>query len=314
MSTTEIGIMKLSARSKTKLLGVAVASGVVAASLGAVPAANALCANISGLNLGTGCTASLGSIAIVLGPTGTAAAGDPAMFTPFNIAISVGTGTTTFAGTVPFMGLPNVGNVAFATAGSSAVTEGLLNLAASLGGTSSDLQSLGILNSTLNIGSHNVLASQGFVSNATVLFSDNNPAVDAGNIETGLNGLLHGFNVAFNIFGGGNTVLAGAFAGTGGTGPLSIAGALGVTAQTVLNTNFGIHIATPLGAVASVPAAGNKVAPTTVAAGTVTGAGSQLSGSLTKAPKQVGSALISPSKKAATTVSKAGAASTGGKK
>jgi hypothetical protein len=310
MSTTEVGIMKFSARSKNKLLGVAVASGVVAASLGVAPAANAFCANISGLNLGTGCTAGLGSIAMVLGPSGGAEAGIPGMFSPFNIAISVGTGSTTDAGDTGFMDVPSIGNVSFATAGSEAVAEGLLNFTASLGGTGSVLESLGVANSTLNIGSSNGLTSEGFVNNSTVLFSDNNPTVEAKNIETGLNGLLHGFNVAFSIFGNGNTVFAGG-ATPGGTGPLSIAGAIGVTAQTVVNTNFGIHITTPLGAVASVPAAGNKVAPTTAAAGTVNRAGSQSSGSLTKAPKQVSSALNSPRKKVAKTVSKAGASAKG---
>jgi hypothetical protein len=304
MSTTETGITKLSARSKNKLMGVAVASGVVAATLGVAPAANAWCANISGLNLGTGCTASLGSIAMVLGPSGTATAGDPAMFSPFNIAISVGTGTITGAGAAPFMGLPDIGNVSFATAGSQAITMGLLNLAASFGGTGSSLASQGLANSTLNIGSHNNLLSFGFVNNATVLFSDNNPSV-----STGSTGLLSGFNVAFSIFGGGNTVQSGAV--IGGTGPLSIAGAIGVSGRTVQNTNFGIHIATPFGTVA---AAGTKVAPAMVAAGGVTGVGSRLSGSLTNAPKQLSSSLNSSSTTAAATVSKVGAATGSGSK
>src|SRR5262245_6856219 len=106
MSTTETRTTKLSARSKNNLLGVAVASGVVAASLGVAPAANAFCVNFSGLNLGTGCTASLGSLAIVLGPdTSTAEAGIPGTFSPFNIAISVGgTGTETFAGATTIFG------------------------------------------------------------------------------------------------------------------------------------------------------------------------------------------------------------------
>jgi hypothetical protein len=283
---------KFSARSKNKLLGVAVASGVVAASLGVAPAANALCANISGLNLGTGCTASLGSIALVLGPTGTAIAGIPGTFSPFNIAISVGTGAVTEAGFVAFMGLPNIGNVSFATDGSLARTAGLFNLAASLGGTG------------------NSLVAAGVVNNATVLFSNNNPTVEAANSGTGLAGLLTGFNVAFSILGGTNLVEAG-FNGVSGNGPLSIAGTIGVTGQTLHNTNTGIHLITPLGAVASVPAAGTKVAPTTVAAGTVNTAGSQVSGSLTKTGKQVSSALNSPSKKAAKTVSKAGASAKG---
>jgi hypothetical protein len=326
MSTTEIGIIKLSARSKNKLLGVAAASGLLAASLGGAPTANAWCVNFSGLNLGSGCTASFGSIAIVLGPdTSTAVAGDPSVFSLFNIAISVGGTAThpteTFAGVGDANGLPNIGNVAFATAGSGAEAYGLINLAASLGGSTSGLSSAGVGNSTLNLGSNNVVVASGFVNNSTVLFSDDNfvTALNPVNVT----GLLSGFNVAFSIFGGGNEVAAGFSLDippiNEGSGPLSIAGAIGVTAQTVRNTNSGIELRTPFNVSAVAPsvlAAGNKVAPTTFTAGSVNRAGSQLSGSLKKASKQFSSSLNSLNKKVADTVSKvtkgtkAGAAST----
>ncbi len=76
MPTTEPRIMKLSARSTNKLLGVAVASGLAAASLSAVPTANAWCVGLSGINInlggGGGCTSTFGNFSIGLGPNAVA--------------------------------------------------------------------------------------------------------------------------------------------------------------------------------------------------------------------------------------------------
>jgi len=296
----------------------------------------ASCVNISGIAIGGGgptghCQASFGSISIVLGPTPTdevgsdAFAGNPEQFSPFNFAISVG-GTTeqptnTSAGRIALPGLPNIGNVSLATAGSSANSAGVVNLAASFGGTRSDLLSAGIGNSTLNLGSDNELVSTGVVNNSTVL-SGNENVVSASNTGEGLNRFLSGFNVAFSTFGNNNEVASGASAG--GNGPFSIAGAIGVNDQNgedaVINTNTGIELRTPLGmqAVTSVLAAGNKVAPKTFAAASANRSGSQLSGPLKKVGTQVSPSLSSLKEKVAGAVSKvtkgtkAGAASSDG--
>ena len=308
-------------------------AAATAASLGVVGTASASCVNISGIAIGGGgptghCQASFGSLSIVIGPTPTdeegsdAFAGNSEQFSPFNIAISVGgtaeQPTFTSAGRGMVAGLPSIGNVSFATAGSDANTGGVVNLAASFGGTDSDLLSAGVGNSALNLGSHNALRALGVVNNSTVLFSDGNRVeASSDQTKTGLQGLSSGFNVAFGILGSDNTVSSGAFAGTP-VGPLAITGAIGVTGQTVANSNFGITLRTPFNATAatSVLAAGNKVAPTTLATGSFKSvgsqlrgslkkAGSQLSGSLNKPGKQVRSSLNSLSQKVADTTSKA---------
>ena len=319
-------------------VGVAGLAAATAASLGLVGTASASCVNISGIAIGGGgptghCQASFGSFAIVIGPTPTdedgsdAFAGNPELFSPFNFAISVGgtaeQPTFTSAGRGGVEGLPSIGNVSFATAGSTANSAGVANLAASLGGTRSSLLSAGVGNSTLNLGSDNELVSAGVVNNSTVLFGNEN-VVSASNAGEGLNRFLTGFNVAFSTGGDGNTVVSGASVppplGGPGNGPLSIAGAILVSdqtgADTVRNTNTGIELRTPLDvpAATSVLAAGNKVAPKTFAAGSVNRSGSKVSGSLTKASTQVSSSLSSLKEKVAGAVSKvtkAGASSKG---
>ena len=64
----------------------------------------------------------------------------------------------------------------------------------------------------------------------------------------------------------------------------------------------------------SVLATGNKVAPKTLAAGSVKNTGSQSSGPLTKAGKQVGSSLNSLSTKVSDTVKKVTGGRAGGAK
>jgi len=126
----------------TGVLGVGLVSGLAAASLGMTGVAVASCVNFSGIAIGGGgaggaCQAAFGSIAIVIGPTpvnedgvftggSKASAGNPFVFSLGNIAISVGgtveQPTSTSAGQLTATGLPNIGNVSFATAGSSAST------------------------------------------------------------------------------------------------------------------------------------------------------------------------------------------------
>ena len=194
------------------LLRTAVVSGaavaLATASLGVVGTATASCINFSGIAIGGGgasgaCQAAFGSIAIVIGPTpvnadgvftggSTANAGNPSVFSFGNIAISVGgtveQPTDTSAGQFTGTGLPNIGNVSFATAGSSATTAGLFNLGASLGGTRSNVIAAGVANSALNIGSDNTLVSAGVVNNTTNLFGDGNLLASSNTPGTGLCG------------------------------------------------------------------------------------------------------------------------------
>ena len=119
-------------------------------------------------------------------------AGNPSVFSLVNIAISVGgtaeQPTNTSAGQLDCYGLPNIGNVSFATAGSSATTAGLFNLAASFGGTRSTVIAAGAGNSALNLGSDNALASTGVVNNATNLFGNENFVASSNTPGTGLAG------------------------------------------------------------------------------------------------------------------------------
>ena len=327
----------------TGVLGVGLVSGLAAASLGMTGVAVASCVNFSGIAIGGGgagghCQAAFGNIAIVIGPTpadgpgSNAFAGNPQVLSLGNIAISVGgtaeQPTDTFAGTgLIDTGLPDIGNVSFATAGSSSTTAGLFNLGASLGGTRSELIAAGLGNSALNLGSDNLLVATGTVNNATNLSGNGNGVASSNTPGTGLAALVPGLNVAFNILGTNNTVLSGASVppvlGGPGNGPLSIAGAIGVTdqngADTVRNTNFGIELRTPFNAatpppMTSVLATGNKVTPKTLAAGIVKNTGSQSSGSLTKAGTQVRSSLNSLSTKVSNTVKKVTGGLAGGAK
>ena len=209
----------------------AVASGaavaLATASLGVVGTATASCINFSGIAIGGGgptghCQASFGNIAIVIGPTPADADRQRRICRQSsgssfgNIAISVGgtatQRTNTSAGQFTAGGLPNIGNVSFATAGSSATTAGLFNLGASLGGTRSSVFAAGVANSALNIGSDNALASTGVVNNTTNLFGDEQLSrVGETTPGTGLLGpLTPGLNVGFNILGDNNFVQSGA--------------------------------------------------------------------------------------------------------
>jgi len=326
----------------TGVLGVGLVSGLAAASLGMTGVAVASCVNFSGIAIGGGgagghCQAAFGNIAIVIGPTpadgpgSNAFAGNPQVLSLGNIAISVGgtveQPTSTSAGQLTATGLPNIGNVSFATAGSEATTAGLFNLGASLGGTRSQLIAAGVGNSALNLGSDNLLVATGTVNNATNLSGNENGVASSNTPGTGLAALVPGLNVAFNILGTNNTVLSGASVppvfGGPGNGPLSIAGAILVDdqtgADTVRNTNFGIELRTPFNAatpppMTSVLATGNKVTPKTLAAGIVKNTGSQSSGSLTKAGTQVRSSLNSLSTKVSNTVKKVTGGLAGGAK
>ncbi len=309
----------------TSGLAAVAASGLLAASLGMAPLANAWCANIGGLALGSGCKATFGSIAIVLGPDeSTAQAGVEDEFSPFNIAISIGSNTQSAAGYVPsdlLNGLPNIANIAFATAGSTALSSGLLNLAASLGGTDSVLTGVGVANNVWNLGSQNTVIAQGFVNHASAVFGDRNVVYSANDGE-GLQGLLSGFNAAFSQFGSDNYVLSGLAAG--GNGPFSIAGAIAVDLQqgadALLNTNTGIELRTPFNvqtaAATFAKASQSSSANLGVNLGvnldkaskqlsrSLDNGGKQLSGSLDKAGKQLRGSLDNAGKQLKASVKK----------
>jgi hypothetical protein len=266
-------------KNPTGLLRTAMASGaavaLATASMGALGTATASCFSFSGFGLGDGCESGFGSFAIVIGPSGdveggsTATAGNVGPFSPFNFAISVGSNTFTSAGTTEAIpGVPALGNIAFATAGSRAIATGIGNIASSLGGTRSSVTAIGVGNSAINLGSDNTLVSTGVVNNTTNSFGDNN-ILGSSNVTnppaTGLGALLPGFNVAFNTLGDRNTVLAGSgipipgFPATGGSGPGAIAGAIGVNDQSVLNNNFGIELRTPFNEQSSTPLTNSQV-------------------------------------------------------
>ena len=292
---------KRRAISQSKLasgLLVGLASGLAAASLGMAGTASASCVNFSGIKIGGGaalhCQASFGSVAIVIGPTpadgagSDAFAGNPSQFGFLNFAISVGgtatQPTNTSAGQFSAGNLPNIGNVSFATAGSSATSSGLVNLAASFGGTRSSVVAAGALNSGLNLGSDNDLISMGVINNSTVLFGNEN-FVQSSNTPGGpglVGALRPGLNVGFSIRGDNNSVFSGSAFPPGGppdgNGPLAIAGAIGVNNQNlafgteVKNTNFGIELRTrfneqsPVSVLAAGRTQGNLVRPSLNAA------------------------------------------------
>ena len=93
------------------------AAGLAAASLGAVPTADATCIGISGINIGGECHSSFGNFAMVLG-TGTATANGL-----FTAAIGIGAGRSAISG--------GLGTLAYAGhIGTLAETQGILNFAA----------------------------------------------------------------------------------------------------------------------------------------------------------------------------------------
>src|SRR5262245_59922482 len=118
MSTTEAGIMKLSASSKKKLLGVAVASGLAAASLGGVAPAHAWCVGLSGIDIGGGCESTIGNFAFGLGPTAQAHSNGLSVAIGFGDAIADTTGILT---------------AALASGTAAAAANGILSLAAAAG-------------------------------------------------------------------------------------------------------------------------------------------------------------------------------------
>jgi hypothetical protein len=215
------------------LLG-AVASGALAvASLGSAAPANATCASISGIGNGNGCTSTVGSVAIGLGPNATATTNGP-----FNTALAVGKNSNAIAGNTPgdFGNLAvNVGNnttgpnatgsTPGAFAGSDLGTPGFGNVAVVTGDNNAGSAD-GSLNNAFNLGgTGNSLIATGVANNATnVLGSNNFVASSAGTSLTN-----PGLSSAFNIGGNNNFIYAGSLANPSTAGPFAIAGAIGTS-------------------------------------------------------------------------------------
>ncbi len=309
--------------------GIAVVTGVAAASVGGIGTAQATCIGLSGINIGIGCDSSFGNFALGLGPDTVAVAREGFI----NGAIAIGTNVGAFAGhpdgisvanvalnlgsaEVPFSLNPDTGAVVVPDGAYNGVLAGpgFLNLGANLTGaanagggtgpTPMEIRASGIASSVINaIGANrNSLTSQGVLANITVL----------GTVFAGPNGSDNTVtstgpvSVAFvrqGIFSEpldlcdpdcGNEVHV--------TGPFALGGAFNTVKRTVTaGTGNRISIAFPFNDNGTTPvnvfATGNGFAPTTVANGNDNRPGSQLRGSLTKASKQFSSSLHRISKR-----------------
>jgi hypothetical protein len=239
------------------------ACSIAAAALAPAPVANATCASFFGIGNGGGCTSTPTSIAIAIGTGaeahaegwfGTALAVGSDSFTQIYagsfldsavalgvgvgggavaygigaLSVAVGTGAISAAGPDtdgPLAGFKNpVGNVAINVSNSKAgnytyaVAIGHGNTAVNLGGVSTGAGTA----EAIAVGSLNTAAN---------LFGTASPVyVNANGIANGWNA-----NLAFNVFGTGNTVAA-------GRGPFAIAGAIFQTGAHVTKTGPGFNI------------------------------------------------------------------------
>jgi hypothetical protein len=301
-------------------LGAVATAGLLAASLGVAPTANAFCASFSGLTIGNSsqCDSSFGSFAIALGTTDSAFAGDTG-FSPFNIAISLGGTATVAAAGVGIIdtGLMSIGNFAIASGGSEVISEGLLNLAAGLsfGGPGSGVEAFGVANNAWSLfSSDSFVAAAGFVNHASSLGGSGNSVASASDLsQTGLGGLFTGFNVASSMFGSDNVVVAGdgtaLFGGPlgDGNGPLAVAIAIGSVSTPVTQTDFGLpNIKFGNFGQAATVAALNTAAPNELAAMNAGGTGSQSKDPLKKAGKQISASLNKVNKQTGASLNKTG--------
>jgi hypothetical protein len=284
------------------------ATGLLAASLGVAPAANAWCVSFGGpLTLGSGCSASLGSFALVLGPDESEAhAGLANEFSPFNIAIALG-GTATapnsvFAGHVSVPNLPSILNTAIATGGSAVEARGLFNLADAIAGANNGVLAAGVGNTAWAYGNDNLVFATGVMNQARVLLGTGNQVTASSNGD-GLEALLNGFNTAFSDFGNDNVVGA-------VNGGLATAGALFVDAQngvnSIIQSGFGINIKTPFNTITAAAASISKAANPSAAAANTETLSKQIDASIRKASKRIVASAEKTSKQADAAVKKAG--------
>jgi hypothetical protein len=203
------------------LVATAVAACSFAAAARPAPAANATCASFSGINFGSGCTSTLGGMAIAIGAGATAEA---AGF--LSTAIAMGTNvTSTVRRTLNLAAV--VGTHSTAAAGDTSGTD-FGNVATNLGNDSM-VDALGVLNTASNTGGGNSVAAQGVANNASNLGGGGNIVEAVSNAGT------LGFNRAFAIFATNTTVVA-------FPGPLALAGSIFQNGVTVNKKGPGFNI------------------------------------------------------------------------
>ena len=323
-----------------------IAVGLATASLGGIGTANGTCIGFSGINIGDGCLSTLGSFAIGLGPNTFAAAGGLFSFaianglgnaeTELTTAASLGSFNLAYAGGPDTLAQAN-GNLGLAVVqGANARAQAgnglpfdLLDLAINFGNGLDTPPPLGGATGNPSLDPQTNAVSAFRPGNISAnIFGNSIPGegpegvstVQAGGLAT--MPLAFGFaNAAYNLFGDGNHVLAGAQASNFGLaisafgdrndvdvqGPAALAAAIGVGNQIVSRTVPGITIATPFnstGTSTNVLAASNpnKFVPKIFATGTGNTSDSPLSGSLTKVGTQFSSSLNSLSKTLSDTI------------
>jgi hypothetical protein len=236
------------------LLSAVVSGALAAGALSGAPTAKADCASFFGIGNTAQCSSTLFSVAIAIGTQAEAHAdglfgsafsmgfrAHAATTDAFDFALAEGARAGATAGGLFGIAaqLGDFGNVV--TQGSGSLGNLGFNIALNMntyaGGSalnSSDANASGFGNVAVNLfggGSTpvgEVAYAQG-VSNVTVNLGGINNIVTSGHGGTGA------FNLAFNIFGSGNTVDA-------GPGPLAIAGTILQNVQTITTTGPGFHI------------------------------------------------------------------------
>jgi hypothetical protein len=231
---------------RTVILAAAMAAcSVAAATLGPAPSANATCASFSGINLGSGCTSTLGGLAIALGPNATAIA---AGF----LSTAVGIGNSVIASAHGAFSLGIAGGTSSeAIAGNSQGTD-LGNIAIALGdhavAAAFSSTGNGFGNIATNVGNHNEVTAIGDLNVASTLGKDTVVAEGIANYASDVGGTGNtveavggpglkspGFSTAFAFFSNGTVVLA-------DPGPLAVAGSILQTGATVAKEGPGFNI------------------------------------------------------------------------
>ena len=227
------------------LLGALVSGALAAGALGGAPSANATCASFWGINNGGGCSSTLFTAAIAIGPGATATATGL-----FGAAFAIGSTAQAFT-SGDFNFATAVGSAAIATAGGLfgiaadiskngfSEVDGLLNIAIDVSPANTGADEISSAKGVGDIGlnlfgkatgvSQNATFADGYFSIASNLLGTNSK-VSAGTAKSF-------WNLAFNAVGSGNDV-------TAGPGPLAVAGALDQHNVTVAQAAPGINVYT----------------------------------------------------------------------
>ncbi len=272
-------------RPKMLAFAAVTASALAAAAVGSVPTANATCASFFGIGSGGQCTSTLTSIAIAFGTNAEAHAdgllgaaltlgNSSSAYTVAgalaNLAITTGDSNMTSAG--------GLGSVAFVAsginqsviAGSGGITDGNIgNIAVSLASPeATETSATGIANLSLNLAGAGRVVGDGIgltTANVVGLGADlsNGGTLNVVANVSGLNNQISNLrnsggigNLAFNFIGSDNVVET--------DGILAVAGAIGSTGQTVVQSGPGINIS--FGRSSAASAATRDVRPAAAAA------------------------------------------------